>query len=387
MTDVLVFLTSITLILLAGIISISLAKRTKFPLPLWLFFIGLFLGNIFYVNRPVIQLTGTFLSAFSIIALIIVLFYSFSSIKFYNFDKSMKEGFRFFAVSLILNAVVLSYLARLYFNLPWFAAIIFSLLISCVEYYAVFSKNHVPQHRILHALKSESFISSSFILLIPFLIISFMQMPGLSLPGSFFTKAFPVVVDVFAGIGAGIIVSLVLFRFISSRYFEKAVSFVVAAALLIAYIVAKNLGGNGLIAIATIGFVFGNVFLKHKEKIYSQSNIVYAILEIFMFILSGVVVGLPMSFAFYRISLGLFVVYLLIRFISANLSLKHYTFPEKSEIALFAPKGLATVTVAFALLNYTFSGVIILIQLMLIFFVYSLIFDTILDKINFYKYR
>lgn len=387
MTDLLVFLTSITIILLTGIIAISLSKRTKISLPLLLFFAGLIVGNILYLGKPIVQLTGAFLSTFSIVSLIIVLFYSFSNLKIHDFDKSMKEGLQFFVLLLLANTLIMSYLVKFLFSLQWFAAIIFSFLISCIEYHAVFSRSHVAHHKVLQILKSESHISSSFVLLVPFVIIAFMQSLSPTVRTSFLSNALPILVDIFAGIGAGIVISLILFKVINSKYLEKSVSFVMAVALLIAFVVAQKLGGNGLIAIATIGFIFGNIFLKQKEKILMHSNVIYSIFEIFVFILAGIVVGLPYSLDFYRISLGLFIVYLLIRFILANLALRHFDFLERAEIAFFVPKGLATVTVAFALLNYSFLGSVLLVQLLLAFFVYSLIFDTILDKIGFYDHR
>jgi NhaP-type Na+/H+ and K+/H+ antiporter len=384
MADVLIFLTSITLILLASIVAIAIARRTKLPLPLLLFSAGIILGNIFYLDRPLVQLTGTFLSAFSIVALLIVIFDATSKLKFYDIDTTMKHGVWFFVIALVLNVVVMSSISHFFFGLQWFAAVILSLLISCVEYTAIFPPQHVPHNKITQLLKDESSVSCAFILLIPFLIIVWLQMETM---GPLFGKIIAFATVLFADIGAGVIIALILFKLLNSRALEKFSSFIIGAAVLLAYVVAQHLGGNGIVSVATIGFIFGNVFLKHKSIIRSQENNLYRLLEVLMFIIVGVVVSMPISFDFFRLSFGLFVVYLVIRVLAAVITLKEYDFVEKLEVALFVPKGLTTVTLAFALLNYSFFGVVLLVQLLLSFFLYSMVFDTVLDRFGVYKSR
>ncbi len=386
MADAFVFLTSITFILLAGIISLVLAKKTKIPLPLFLFLSGLGLGNIFYYDQPLIQLTGTFLSVVSIVALLVVIFEATSRIKVREFDASMKYVFSFFLLSLVLNIVVLSYVSRLFFGFRIFASVIFSLLVSCIEYYTIFPRHHVPNNKIMQLLKDESKLSCAFILVIPFLIISYF-LNTVMVPQTLFNTILSFSVNIFAGIGIGVIIALLLFRVVHIRSLERFSSLAVGVAILLAFIVAQQIEGSGLVAVATLGFIFSNIFLRNKNVVETRLHSLYSILEVFIFVLVGLIVGLPLSLSFFRISLGLFVVYLLLRLISAQVTLPRSSVYEKFEIALFVPKGLATIAAAFALLNYTFIGIVLMTQLLLAFFVYSLVFDTILDKAGFYRHR
>jgi NhaP-type Na+/H+ and K+/H+ antiporter len=205
--------------------------------------------------------------------------------------------------------------------------------------------------------------------------------------GSIITNFLPFTINLFAGIGAGLIVALILFKLMHIESLQKAPTLLLTISILCAYLLAQNIGGNGIIAVAMMGFIFGNVFSKYKSVIKLDLERVYSAIEIFVFILVGVVVGINWSLEFFRISLGLFLVFLLLRAIVSLLVLGKHSFREKFETAFFVPKGIATVTVAFALLNYSFFGAIILVQLLLAFFVYSLIFDFILDKFGFFESR
>ena len=387
MVEALVFLTSVTLILLVGLLSVFIAKKLKLPLPLTLFVLGATLGSVYYYERPIVDLGGDFLATFSIVALLVVLFDSTSRIKFYSYDKSMHDATGMFLITLLFNLIFLSYFAALFFNLNILSSLLLSLLVTCVEYLTIFPKHHVPSSKLMQLLKDESNLSCAFILLVPFLILSSVKALSSSLSITLFAKIVTIATNMFAGIGAGIIVALVLFRLMNKDYLEKISSFVLAIGLLLAYVIAERIGGNGWVAAATIGFIFGNIFLKQKNMIMKDENLVYSVLGVLMFIIVGAVVGIPLTATFLVSSLVLFLIYLLVRFVSAQFALRSCDFNEKLEVALFVPKGLATVTVAFALLNYSFFGVVTLVQILLAFFVYSLILDTILEKAGVYKHR
>jgi len=171
------------------------------------------------------------------------------------------------------------------------------------------------------------------------------------------------------------------------KYSEKMSTVLLGFGLLIAWFFARQIEGSGVIAVATMGFAFGNVFLKQKKIVREHLGNINSILEVFLFIIVGVVVGLPLTFDFLLTSLLLFVGYMVLRFIAASLIMRNYNFRDRVEIASFVPKGLATIAAAFALLNFTFFGVVLLVQLLLVFFVYSLVLDTILRITGTYKHR
>ena len=318
--------------------------------------------------------------------MLIILFDATSKIKFYGIDKSMKEAFWLFVITLVINLVIISAAAKVLFGLTSFASVVFALLISCVEFSVIYPRHHEPRNKITELLKDESLISCAFILLIPFLIIYFTNVFSPEIPGTIVDKIIPAATNIFGGIAVGLVVALILFRLINKTS-EKISSLILAAGLLLAFVLSLQIDGNGLIAVATIGLIFGNVFLKHKKLITKHEHSVYLTIELFVFIFIGVVIGLPAELGFYKLSILLFLLYIVLRFVATNIALRHYDFRERLELSFFVPKGVVTIVLAFALLTYSFTGVVLMTQLLLIFFVYSLVFDTILDKVGFYRHR
>lgn len=385
MADVVTLLMSLTLILLGGIIAIGISKKTKLPLALTLFAVGAILANIIYYGQPIVSFPGFVLAAFSIIAVIIAIFNSTSKIRFSQFNKSTKDVFSFFTFNLILNVVFVTYLAMILFKLQWFIALFFSLMVSCIEYYTIFPKHHVPKNKVVQFLKEESDISCAFVLIIPFLIIIFLQTIGTY--GTAVNTIIPFSVNLFAGIGTGLVVSIILFNILGNKRFEDVAPLLTAAAVLIAYLVALQINGNGLVAVATMGFIFANVFITNRQMFRSKLMKLDSIVEVLLLLVIGSVIQLPLTWDFFSLSFGLFLFYLLLRLISAGTTLWHYDAAERIEIAFFVPKGFATVAIAFAMLNFSYVGTVELIQLLMAFFVYSLVFDYVLDRMNFYKSR
>ena len=124
-------------------------------------------------------------------------------------------------------------------------------------------------------------------------------------------------------------------------------------------LIAQKIEGSGFTAVATIGIVFANVLFREKSMVRKKVSFLDSIIEFFIFIFAGLVVGLPFSsLDFYKNSFGIFLLYLVIRFASAQVLLtKKYDFAERLEIAFLVPKGLVTVVMAFSLLVFTFSGI------------------------------
>jgi NhaP-type Na+/H+ or K+/H+ antiporter len=333
------------------------------------------------------MVSGTFLQALSIIALILVLFDAISKIRFGHFDSSAREISLFFFTTLIANLIIMSYAIGLFFGFPVFASVVFSLLISCIEFSAIFPRSHSPKNKLTQLLKDESVISCAFILLIPFLILMYVGLINPPFQHHLASNLFVLFLNLVGGIGMGLLVSLVLYKLLHFRIMDKLSYVIVAVFVFLAYVLAQRIQGTGLIAVATMALIFGNILLRHKRFIDSFFKLLDYVVEILMFIIVGMVIPFFISWQFFAVSLFLFVIYLLVRISIASITLGRHTLAERFEIALFIPKGLATITAAFALLNYDFIGSGLLVSILVAFFVYSLVFDTVLDKLGVYTHR
>ncbi|HME87193.1 MAG TPA: cation:proton antiporter [Candidatus Nanoarchaeia archaeon] len=385
--DPLLFLASIAILMLTALLGIAISRKTKFPLPLLLFFAGILLGKVVYYDRPLVQLPGPFLSVLSILIVMVLVFDSMSRIKFTHIDVISKDVLRFFIVQAVLLLVVFSSLMHYVFGYQWFSSVLFSVLVLCTEFSVLYARHALPNSRTVQFVRDESLLSSALVALLPFLILSFTMLVSFPLRGNVVLKLLPFITSVFSGIGIGILLSLTLYNLLHISSVQKYAGLSLTSFVVIAYLLAQKIGGNGFVSVATMGVIFAHVFFKQKHLIKMDVTKLDSVVELFLFTIAGLVVGLPLSLSFFKISLGLFVVYVALRLISVAASLRSYSFSEKLELGLFVPKGPITVAVAFALLNYEFLGVVSIVQYLMAFFVYSLLLDVILTRIGIYRNR
>ena len=155
-------------------------------------------------------------------------------------------------------------------------------------------------------------------------------------------------------------------------------------AALLAYIIAENLKGNGVLAVTSMGLLFGNVYLKQKIQLQEFSLVFSNSLEIMVFILVGLIVKIPFQVDFFVKSLALFLIYLIIRYFAIAISLRKlkFNFKEKVFMALNAQKGIAVAVVAFSLANLNIEGMQVILNLILAFMLYSIVLSTIIIRFS-----
>jgi NhaP-type Na+/H+ or K+/H+ antiporter len=113
---------------------------------------------------------------------------------------------------------------------------------------------------------------------------------------------------------------------------------------------ADNLGGSGVLAVATLGIIFGNVRIKHKDELTDFSFGLSSILEILVFILIGVLVGntLQLNAGLFLNAFLIFLALLVARFLAAQIALRgEYDFADRLVVSLMMPKGIAAAVLLF----------------------------------------
>ena len=196
-----------------------------------------------------------------------------------------------------------------------------------------------------------------------------------------------------AGIGAGILIGIIIFKFMRRHYSENLSTLGILTASLMTYIIAENLGGNGVLAVTTLGLFSGAIYIKEKEKLFDFSNILSNILEIFVFVLVGLIIVLPVELDFYLKSGGLFLIFLLVRFIAFKITFRNKEYSKKEILfmTLNASKGVAVAVVVLSLTatlggaeSISAESLQTVINLALAFLLYSIIVGTIV--LRFPKY-
>ncbi len=170
----------------------------------------------------------------------------------------------------------------------------------------------------------------------------------------------------------------------SSSYSPTISPLALISAAIITYVVAEYLGGNGVLAVTVAGLFFGNVYIKHKRKLQEFSSTFAVFLEIIIFILIGMIIKIPLTSEFFASSFYIFLMYLIIRFITVELSFikSAYTFKEKLFMTLNTPKGVAVAVVAFTLATISIIGMKPILDLILVFMIYTIVLSAIVTRLT-----
>ena len=196
----------------------------------------------------------------------------------------------------------------------------------------------------------------------------------------------PFIQQFVTGIGAGIVVGLIVFKIMKKKYSETLSPLTIITTALLTYILAENLGGNGVLAVTTMGLFFGNIYVTHKLQLREVSAFFANSLEILVFILIGLIIKIPLNYVFILKSIILFVIYLVIRYVAISIALRErgYDFKEKMFMTFNVQKGIAVAVVAFTLTTLHMGGIQTILHLTLLFMLYSIIISTIV--VRFSKY-
>jgi len=202
----------------------------------------------------------------------------------------------------------------------------------------------------------------------------------------FIDQLLPFLQQFVVGIGAGVLVGIIMLKFMKKEYSHVLSPLVMITAALITYILAENLKGNGVLAVTAMALLFGNVYVKQKIQLQEFSSIFSNSLEILVFVLIGLVIKMPFSLIFFLLSFMLFITYLAIRYVAIDFSLMGLKLKAKEKLfmALNAQKGIAVAAVAFTLSTLNIPGMGLILNLTLAFMLYSIIVSTIIIKFSKY---
>lgn len=395
--EALVFLTNLAIVMAIGLVLTVLSQKLKLSNVLLLIVAGIILAKISYKGTAVIEFSPAFLTSIGILALVMIIFDSSSKFKLSEFDKLSFSSLKLTFLFLLLNLIILTLALIMVLGLPInfytvLIALLFSSLMSGTDPATVLSMMGNVKNKTIRLLEIESLINTPIIVVLPFIIldlISKLKTEGIGF-SQLFSQAFPffqsILLRLVAGIGAGVLIGIIILKIMRKKYSEFLSPLTIVTAALVTYILAENLGGNGVLAVTTIGLLFGNFYIEHKLQIRTFSSIFANSLEMLVFILIGFIINVPLNTDFFVRSGILFVIYIFIRLMAVNIAFRksEYTFKEKVYMTLNVQKGIAVATVAFALTILNLEHLPAILNMVLIFMLYSIILSTIILKFSKY---
>jgi cell volume regulation protein A len=389
MVEALSILTSISVILLIGVLFSLIAKRLKLPEILVLIILGIALGFFTHKGEQLIQFPTLFLTSVSLLALALIVFDSSSKLRIRELDALSIKALKFVGVFSLLSVTIFAITSKLLLGIPTVLALLFSTITLGTSPDIVLSLLQDTKSKVMGFLKLESVFNTPLNVLLPFIIIDFTQ--GQSQLTSVVELVAPFLTKFVVGIGAGVFVGIILFKIMKKQYSPMYSPLAVIIASLLAYVLAENLHGNGVLAVITLGIFFGNVAVKEKLEVLSVESILTKAFFIFVFILLGLTIKLPLTSEFFVRSLVLFAAYLLVRYLAVYISFRKEKLSHKEMLflTLNAPKGISTAAVVFLLAIYNTPGTVyyipgisIVLDVTLAFILYSIILSTIICSLK-----
>lgn len=352
--DPLDFLSKITLILFIGLIMGLIAKKLKLPSMLLLILSGAVLNNIYLNGAKLFEFSNDFLISASILTLAIIVFEGSSKFRLKDLDTYSESALKLAVIFLVLNMLFLSVATGVIFGITnILLCLLFAAVMSGTDPGSVLSLFQSKSNKVTDILKFESIINTPIVVLIPFILLDLMELDS-GIITNFTEYFYPFLQQITTGIGTGVVIGLIVFRFMRKFYSEKLSPLTLITSALLTYILAEKLGGNGVLSVTVLGIFFGNIAVKKKEELQDFSNMLSNILEMLVFILIGFLLPLHFELSFIIRSLLLFIIAIFLRYLAINLVYMHdhVNAYEKIFMAFNCSKGIAVAVVAFILSNY-----------------------------------
>jgi len=239
-------------------------------------------------------------------------------------------------------------------------------------------------NKVVNFLEVEGILNTPLVVLVPFIILDVISQISSQGDISYEIYLSSILTQILVGIGSGILVGLIFFKAMKRFYSDKISALAIICAALLSYILAENLNGNGVLAAAVLGFMFGNIYVSHKDVLQSFSGMLSNSLEILVFILLGYIITPVFESEFILNSLLIFATLILTRYIAiyVGLAASEYSYKEKLFMTLNMPKGIAVAVLVFSLVFHNDPNLTIVANLVVFIMIYSLILSTVVNKFS-----
>ena len=378
-------LTSLSILLLLGLWLTYLCQRFKMSNVLVLIIAGVLISFLRFKGEKLISFSSDFLISIAVIALIMIVFDSTSQFRLSKIVKETGKAIEVSSLFLIACIIVVSIAAKYIFGFEWWISFLFSSMMLGTDPSGVVAVLSDIKHQAISFLEWESIVNTPLTVIIPFMVIemskSFQWGTVLS---KFLEQIVPFLQQIITGVGAGVVVFLVIFKILRGKYIEVLTPIALLVSALLTHELAVGLGGNGVLAVTALGLMFGNVYFKKKDVLKTFGHLFSTLFEILVFLLLGLSITLPASGTFYLKALALFGIYILVRvgvIFFVFRGDKTRKIKEKLFMSFNTSKGVAVATVVFLLVAQGIGGKS-LIDLGVLFILYSLVLSTVVAKMS-----
>jgi cell volume regulation protein A len=386
--DALMYLTYMGIFLLIGLLCTIFAAKLKLPNVLLLVLVGILLKFVKYRGESLFSIPPSFTITLGVLALIMVVYDSASKFKINELNTLSWKSLKLTVFFIILILFMFTLCARFILGIDIYLAVLFASFMAGTSPDTTMAMLSAAKNKIAELLEIESIVNTPPLVLLPFIIIDLIRSVSYVNVDTVIEQFVPFIQQIVVGLGAGLLVGVVVFKVMSKFYEPHLSPIATIAAALITYVLAENLGGNGVLAVTTLAVIIGNIYIKHKDTLANFASTFSEFLRILVFIMLGLLIDVDWSTTFMIQSIALFTLYLLIRFLAVQMSfIDEYNLREKIFMTVNAPKGIATAVVIFLLSTYDIPGLSQILDYGLAIILYSIVLATVIMKFTGFFFR
>ena len=381
MEEYIVYLLYLAVLLILGVLITALSNKFRLSNILFLVLAGyvLQLFGFNYFNDDIVLVL-------SALALILIVLETTMELDLVNIVKNFLQVLKFNLVYLILSSYVLTLAIYVLFDIPGkgFEVFVLCLLLSIIIYGVdpIIAMEFFPtkKNKIREMLEIEGIISGPIVVVFSFFIINYLQSSTGSLSSSgIMIPIFLIVKQVFFALIIGIVLAYVFYKLLKNFEITQELSALLIITIGIAvFVIGEGIGTNGSLAVAVYGLFLRGLTKEEMPKKYT--SMIAHILFIIVFILFGIEFFFP-EIGFWIKAFGLFVAYLVLRFLCIFLFMRDINFREKLFMTLNVAKGIEVALVLFIMkLNFSdVQGINLILGIGFMFFILSYIMSTLVN--------
>jgi len=289
---------------------------------------------------------------------------------------------KFNLIFFVITTYLLTLFVYMTFDIPGnpFQTLILCVLLSIIIYGSDSSISMEffkgKKNKINEMLKIEGVISGPIVVVFAFFLIGYLE-SATALDAQMITNsAFVASAEILFAVLFGIFMAYFFFQLMKHFNITKELSaLLILSVAIFIFVITEYLGANGSLAVAVYGIFLRGLTRKAAHKKYFA--LLGHILFFIIFIIFGMQIEIPGILMWIK-GLGLFALFILIRYGCTVLFLKKLNFKEKWYFTLNVAQGIEVIMVML-LMQFYFSelaGISLILSLAFMFFVYSYVSST-----------
>ncbi len=376
-------LLNISFVLVLAFLIYLLGRFLKVPEILLLILAGYVLGNVEYPGFLPITFSSDLVYSISVFALLFIIFTGNIKVRFNILDKYSLSMLKFIGVFMLFEMILFTLALHFVTKMSWEISVLVAIITTGASPLVVNLFSHLKNKAALFLNLETELPSFEAILAFIFFDI-FLSPNNGSISTLIIDNAKFILLKLVIGLGAGVFIALITYKAMKNHYHQLYTPLGILCTILASYFLAKSFGGSGVLSLTTTSIILGNLYVENIKKAMLPINFLTKIFYLLVGIAIGTFIHIPQELMFFVVSIYLYFVFLVIRYLVVNLVMNKElkTLGEKLTFTLGGAKGFGAVTLATLIIQSGFPGAEKAFIYLISFLFYSIVLSSIIALIT-----